>query len=116
MKKLLLAGVAVLSVLSASAAHAGTRTIKLPTVTVTSYSTSLPPAEYDVPYTGELIIWVVQSKRDLRETYCAWTAAHQENWAGTACTSLSKSKQKCIIFIGTDAVLKATHGMTRSIA
>jgi hypothetical protein len=108
-KRLVLIGVAALFLATGAAqAYAGTRTIKLPTVTV--LRTSLPPAEYDIPYTGELRIWVVQSKKDLREYYCKWTAANQSNWSGLACASTSKDKKPvkiCNVYIAKDELLKA---------
>jgi hypothetical protein len=34
------------------------------------WMTTLPPAQYDVPYTGELTIWTVQSRSDILQ-YCS---------------------------------------------
>ena len=119
MKAAIIAGCVVLSVLHAPGAHAAQRPhvgVGKPQV-ITTWSTMLPPAEYDKPYTGDLRIWVIASKKELREHYCAWTAAHQENWAGVACTSPPNEKKPyCEIYVGTDEILKAQHGLTRSVA
>jgi hypothetical protein len=62
---------------------------------------ALPPAEFDVPYTGDLTIWIVPSKRDLGQYYCSREKllSVQTSWAGTACTYHSKDKSRCSIFI-----------------
>ena len=60
MKRLLLAGTAALSVLTASAAHAGQRahvvTGKPRIITTTIRGALFPPPKYDKPYDGELEI------------------------------------------------------------
>src|SRR5262252_4011865 len=66
MKKELLAGIAML-LLATGAAHA--KTSKLPTVKVIQFMTSLPPAEYDKPYTGELTIRRLATEQEIH-TIC----------------------------------------------
>lgn len=70
----------------------------------------LPPAEFDVPYKGELRIWEVRSTKDM-ELYCpkALVAAtnravdrpEKEKWQSTgyACTKPLPSKARCEIYL-----------------
>jgi hypothetical protein len=67
--------------------------------------TTLPPIEYDVPYTGELTIWITD-KKDIRE-HCARAIATGQPWAGIACAAWRKDKSRCIIYIVKDDVVRA---------
>ena len=67
--------------------------------------TTLPPLEYDVPYTGELTIWITD-KKDIRE-HCARAIATGQPWAGIACAAWRKDKSRCIIYIVKDDVVRA---------
>jgi len=92
MKKLFLSGVAALLLVS-GAAHARMRT-------------SLPPAEYDKPYEGELTIRRLATEQEIR-TACPkvnWQANYQSH--ATAC-SLVWNATRCDIYIVGDRALKA---------
>jgi len=84
MKKLFLAGIAALSMFSASTAHAGQRVVvgKPRVITVTRYYNFLPPVEFDKPYTGTLWIRTLANEQEIEnvckgssKTACAatWT-------------------------------------------
>jgi hypothetical protein len=97
MKAAIIAGCVVLSVLHAPGAYAGERTTRQ-MVTVTKLWAGMPPAAFDIPYPGELRIWLVQSKKDMRG-FCPWAAANQDNWSGTACTHVSRDQKYCDIYL-----------------
>src|SRR5262249_25631909 len=90
MKKLLLTGIAALSVLSAPAAHA-------------RMQTSMPPAEYDKPYTGELIIRRLTTEQDVRDACPKAFKASQTRFSG--CTV--RKETRCEFYIASDRALKA---------
>jgi len=71
------------------------------------WMTTLPPAQYDVPYTGELTIWTVQSRNDILQ-YCPKEKILevQASWAGNACVYQNK-KWGCHIYILSDKAVKA---------
>jgi hypothetical protein len=93
MKKLLLASVAALSVLGASAAHADGRNLTM---------TTLPPPEYDKPYTGELSILRFSTDEEIRRS-C------KGNGMGIACSSRSPDGSQCSVLIAANNILKARH-------
>ena len=70
MKAAIIAGCVVLSVLNAPGADAGERP--------STFSTTLPPEKYDVPYTGLLKIWITPLPvieyfcRGVSHISCAW--------------------------------------------
>jgi len=73
------------------------------------WMTTLPPAQYDVPYTGELTIWTVQSRNDILQ-YCSKEKILevQANWAGNACTHVYQNKKwGCHIYMLNDKAVKA---------
>jgi hypothetical protein len=78
----------------ASPANAGTRW------------TTLPPTQYDVPYTGELTIWITD-KKNIGEHCAKVVVAPSQSWAGIACSFFTKSRSRCIIYIVRDDVLRA---------
>ena len=92
MKKLLLSSIAALFLVTGTA-HA-------------RMLTSLPPAEYDKPYEGELTIRRLATEQEIRNA-CPkvnWQANFQSH--ATAC-SLVPSSTRCDIFIVNDRALKA---------
>ena len=104
MKKTLLAGIAVLSVLSASAAHAGQRphvVVGKPKIVYTTIRGAMfPPPKYDKPYDGELEIRFFSSSEDVRG---ACPSTHSD----AACASHSVDGKKCWIMMGTEDVIKS---------
>src|SRR5262245_22195841 len=68
------------------------------------WTTTMPPAEYDVPYTGELTIWRVQSQQGIRQ-HC-WRATFTEH--AIACTVHSRPYPSawCDVYVLEDAILK----------
>jgi hypothetical protein len=86
-------------------AMAATRTVKLPTVTVT-YKPSLPPAEFDKPYEGKLRIWRVNSEQAIRDV-CP-TLDWSKSAATIACAIGPKNNPKpfCEVYIVNDQILK----------
>jgi len=104
MKKTLLAGIAVLSVLSASAAHAGQRAhvvVGKPKIVYTTIRGAMfPPPKYDKPYDGELEIRFFSSSEDVRG---ACPSTHSD----AACASHSVDGKKCWIMMGTEDVIKS---------
>jgi hypothetical protein len=89
-KKLLLAGVAALSVLSASAADARPQVIVGKPKVVTTYFTigMLPPAKYDVPYEGDLEIRYYSSVEALQAVCPKGPHVY-------ACTQPTKDHKRC---------------------
>jgi hypothetical protein len=73
------------------------------------WMTTLPPAQYDVPYTGELTIWTVQSRSDILQ-YCSKEKILevQASWSGNACTHVNQNKKwGCHIYMLSDKAVKA---------
>ena len=98
MKTLLLAGVAALSVLSASAAHA--RTVRPPAPT-RIYFNYIPPPEFDKPYTGKLIIRRFETEEEI-ERMCKGSSKY-------ACAPHSIDLKTCYLFILNDSGLRRNH-------
>jgi len=87
--------------LATGAAHA--KTSKLPTVKVIQFMTSLPPAEYDKPYTGELTIRRLATEQEIH-TICP---NYGDTSHYTACAKHAvNSLEKCNIYVVSDLVLK----------
>jgi hypothetical protein len=97
-KTALLAGVAALSVLSASAAHAGQRAHVVVSRPIIPGSL-LPPPQYDKLYDGELEIQFFSNAADLEQ-------ACKDVNTKTACTFVPVDHKKCWIFMGTEDVIK----------
>jgi hypothetical protein len=97
MKKILLAGVAAL-LLVTGAAHAGQRNhvvvrqIMIP-------SGLLPPPKYDKPYNGELEIRLFSNVADVQQV-CI------NSHSDTGCTMLSADHKHCWIFLASEDILK----------
>jgi hypothetical protein len=66
------------------------------------YSSSLPPAEYDVPYKGTLTIWRLQSEQAIREM-CSRTPFPTLALACSISPRGEKPKSWCYVFIVSDA-------------
>jgi hypothetical protein len=105
MKKALLAGVAALSVLSASVAHAAPRVVvgKPKIITTTIRGSMFPPPKYDKPYEGELEIIFFSNSADVK-------AACPNISTDTACATHSVDLKKCWIHKGTEEVIKREGG------
>ena len=104
MKGLFLAGVAALSVLSASAAHSGPRPQvivgKPRIITTTIVGLLSPPPKYDKPYEGELEIVFFSYEEDL-------LGACKGLGSGThACTLASLDHKKCSIYASSEEFMK----------
>jgi len=96
MKAALIAGCVVLSVsFVASGAHAEP---------LFQY---LPPAEYDKPYTGELIIKQVATEQDVRDACPGAAAAFDRNPQSHATACNYNYGTRCEIIIVSDKVFKA---------
>jgi len=80
MKKLFLAAVAITALLTPGQAAQG------------RWINFLPPAEYDVPYKGELTIWMVNSPKDI-PLYCS------QDTAKLACAYANKDRSRCMIYL-----------------
>ena len=68
----------------------------------------LPPAEFDIPYTGKLTIWRTKSEQALR----AILTPDQATWSGLAAAAHNRKAPGtpatvCDIYVVEDAVLKA---------
>jgi len=109
MKKLLLTGIAALSVLTASAAHARPQVVvdKPRIVTTGPRINLLPPPQYDKQYDGELEMQRISTQAEI-DRICDGTSHY-------ACTSRSRDGKRCWIFMATDDVLKQ-HGMQYAFA
>src|SRR5262249_6913041 len=79
MKKLLLSAVATAALLTAAQAAQ------------TGWTGFLPPTQYDVPYKGELIIWLVNSPKDIL-TYCI-------DPRKLACAVVPRDLKRCSIYL-----------------
>ena len=105
MKRLLLAGVAALSVLSASAAHAAQQphvVVGKPRVVTTGSGINLlPPPQYDKQYDGELEMQRISTQAEI-DRVCEGTSHY-------SCASRSRDGKRCWIFMATDDVLKRSH-------
>ena len=66
--------------------------------------TTLPPAQYDVAYRGDAIIWFAAEKQDVRELCSKITDPH---WSGLACALGTKDRLRCIIYRVKNDVLRA---------
>jgi hypothetical protein len=66
--------------------------------------TTLPPAQYDVAYRGDAIIWIAAEKKDVRELCSKITDPH---WSGLACALGTKDRLRCIIYRVKNDVLRA---------
>jgi len=102
MKKLLLTGIAALSVLAASAAHAGQRPRvivgKPRIITTTIKGVMLPPPKYDKPYDGELEIVFFSNSEDVKQA----CFGHDD----AACAARSVDGKKCWIRMLSENAMK----------
>ena len=94
----LLTGIAALF-LATGAAHAGPRVVGKPTVRL--YFNWLPPAEYDKPFTGSLIIRRLEAEEDI-ERVCKGSSK-------VACAARVADGSACHLFIANDNVLRSHH-------
>jgi hypothetical protein len=102
MKKLLMAAAMLIAL--AGNSHAEQR-----------FTTSMPPPEYDVPYIGELTIWVASSQEAMRQ-HCTGTYFGPLGIA-TACAGPTKNRQRCSIWLHKSIVDgKSVTGMKLSLA
>jgi hypothetical protein len=90
-------------------AEAGTRTVKLPPVTVRTVRiimNSMPPKQYDMPYTGQLRLWDVASQERMREICPSshWGDGGVNSALG--CAKVFTSLNKCDIYIVNKDVMK----------
>jgi hypothetical protein len=78
---------------------------------------TMPPAQFDVPYTGKLTVWTYASSKDLRAVQSNAAEGNSDkglknaHWGGWAFASLPKKEQppysRCSIHIVDAKVLKA---------
>src|SRR5262249_28739411 len=103
MKKTLLVEIALLSVLSASAAHDGQQAhvvVGKPRIITTTVRISLlPPPKYDKPYDGELEIRFFSNSEDVKG---ACPNSHSE----IACAIFSADLKKCWMMALTEEATK----------
>jgi len=95
MKKLLLTGVATL-LLATGTAQAGK---------FSTFLTSKPPAEYDKPYMGELMIRRMATEQDMRNAFPK--APFKTNAQSHAPAISFHNETRCEVFIVSDRTLKA---------
>src|SRR3989442_7646776 len=100
MKRTLLTGVAAL-LLATGAAHAGLRPHINGGKQTVRYFNWLPPAEFDKPYTGKLIIRRFETEEEI-ERICKGSAKY-------ACAARVADGSACYLFVGNDNVLKRNH-------
>jgi hypothetical protein len=98
MKKLLLTGVAALSVLSASATHAGQRD-HVVVRQVMIQTGLLPPPQYDKPYNGELEIQFFSNAADVDQ-------ACKGKGESIGCTWIPADHKPCRMFLATEELAK----------
>ena len=99
MKKLLLTGVAALSLLSASVAHAGQRNHVVVRQVMIPSGGLLPPPKYDKAYDGELEIRLFSNVADVQQV-CI------NSHSDTGCAILSADHKHCWIFLASEDMLK----------